>query len=73
MEHGWNAIEVRTDSRNNFAWVEGRIGKKLNDRQAVLELYETIRCLLEGVRLELLWVPRDRNLAGRYIDEKVGL
>jgi len=30
-EHGYEAIEIRTDSRNNLAWVAGRIGKKLND------------------------------------------
>jgi ribonuclease HI len=34
-DHEWNAVEVRTDSRNNFAWSAGRIGKKLNDRRAV--------------------------------------
>ena len=72
-EHRWNTVEIRTDSRNNFAWVAGRIGKKLNDRYAVMDLYETIRRLREQVRMDLAWVPREANLAGRYIEETVGL
>ena len=71
-DHGWDAVEIRTDSRNNFAWVDGRIGKKLNDRHAVLDLYQTIRRLREHVRMELVWVPREENLAGHYIEEKAG-
>ncbi len=73
VEHGHDAIEIRTDSTNKFAWVAGRIGKKLNDRAAVLDLYETIRRLREQVRLELVWVPREENLAGHYIEAKTGL
>jgi ribonuclease HI len=71
--HGWNGIEVRTDSRNNFAWVAGRIGKKLNDRSAVLDLYETINRLRQKIQLELVWIPRAENLAGQYIEQTFGL
>lgn len=73
VEQGCEAVEIRTDSRNNFAWVAGRIGRKLNDRSAVLDLYETIRRLREKVHMELVWVPREENLAGWYIEETVGL
>jgi len=71
--HGYEAIEIRTDSTNNLAWVHGRIGQKLNDRAAVLDLYGAIRALRERVRLELVWVPREENLAGHYIEAKTGL
>ena len=57
----------------NFAWVAGRIGKRLNDRDAVLNLYETITSLRQQVRLDLIWVPREAHLAGWYIEESVGL
>jgi len=72
-ENGCDAVEVRTDSRNTFAWVAGRIGYALNDRNAVLDLYETINRLRQDVHLDLVWVPRNANLAGKYIEEKVGL
>ena len=73
VENGCDALEVRTDSKNNFAWVAGRIGKKLNDRNAVLGLYQTITRLREDFHLDLVWVPRESNLAGHYIEAKVGL
>lgn len=72
-EQGYEAVEIRTDSRNNLAWVAGRIGNKLNDRGAVLDLYESINRLREQVQVDLLWIPRDENLAGQYIEAKYGL
>lgn len=72
-EHGYEAIEIRTDSRNNLAWVAGRIGNKLNDRGAVLDLYESINRLRERVQVDLVWIPRDANLAGHYIEAVYGL
>jgi len=72
-EHGYGAIEIRTDSRNNLAWVAGRIGNRLNDRGAVLDLYETINRLRERVQVDLVWIPRDVNLAGQYIEATYGL
>ncbi len=72
-EHGYNAVQIITDSMNNLAWIDGRIGKKLNDRAAVLHLYETIRRLRAHVSLEIVWTPRESNLAGRYIEAKTGL
>src|ERR1700741_3701038 len=35
-------IEVFTDSQNNLAWLKGNIGKKLNDRNAVMNLLTAI-------------------------------
>src|SRR5580704_13826580 len=49
------------------------IGSKLNDRRAVLELYEIITRLRQEVDLDLVWVPKGENLAGRYIEKMVGL
>jgi ribonuclease HI len=72
-EHGYEAIEIRTDSRNNLAWVAGRIGNKLNDRAAVLDLYNSINRLRGRVQVDLVWIPRDVNLAGQYIEARYGL
>jgi ribonuclease HI len=72
-EHGYEAIEIRTDSRNNLAWVAGRIGKRLNDRGTVLDLYASINRLRERVQVDLVWIPRDVNLAGQYIEARYGL
>ena len=72
-DHGWDAVEIRTDSRNNLAWVAGRIGDGLKYRNAVLDLYEKISRMRQDVDLNLVWIPRDENLAGRYIEEKVRL
>ena len=72
-EHGYEAIEIRTDSRNNLAWAAGRIGNGLNDRGAVLELYDSINRLRERVQLDLVWIPRGTNLAGQYIEARYGL
>ncbi len=68
------SIVVRTDSRNNFAWVLGRkLGPKLNDRTAVERVRATIAELRTTVSLRLEWVPREQNLAGQYIEKTYGL
>ena len=67
---GLAIVEVRTDSRNNFAWVFGaRVGRGVNDRARVLALQGEIRTLRESVRMTLCWVPRDDNAAGRYLEQ----
>jgi ribonuclease HI len=43
-------LQIRTDSRNNFAWVAGRFGERLNDRDRVLEIYRDIIALREHVQ-----------------------
>jgi len=72
-ERGCQAIEIRTDSRNNLAWVAGRIGNRLNDRGAVLDLYNSINRLRERVQVDLIWIPHAVDLAGQYIETRYGL
>lgn len=68
------AVEIRTDSRNNFAWIYGRkLGKSLNDRDRVLTLQEEIAIHRRRVQLSLVWVPREQNKAGHYIEARHGL
>jgi ribonuclease HI len=68
---GATAVTICTDSRNNLSWVNGRkVGKKLNDRDAVLRLREEIARLRRGMALTLLWVPREENLAGHVLEER---
>lgn len=68
------AVELRTDSRNNLSWVYGKtVGKKLNDRARVLELREEIGRLSTGLEFDLVWVPREENRAGHYIEATYSL
>lgn len=62
-------VEIRTDSKNNFAWVLGRkVGKNVNDKSKVMQIKESIRQARTKVYLHLKWVGRDSNLAGHYIE-----
>lgn len=73
VTHNVDDLELRTDSMNNLAWVDGRIGKKLNDRNAVLVIKSAIDALRLSVKLEMVWVPRENNKAGHFIEEKYTL
>jgi ribonuclease HI len=67
-------VEIRTDSRNNLAWVLGKkVGKKINDRDAVLALKTSIDASRSQLALSLKWIPREQNLAGHYIEQKYQL
>lgn len=67
-------VEIRTDSRNNLAWVYGKkVGNKINDRERVLQIKERINTLRKDVMVNLVWVPRDANSAGHYIENKYSL
>ena len=67
-------VEIRTDSRNNLAWVNGlKVGRQINDRDAVLDLKARIERLREPMQVRLVWVPREKNKAGHYIESKHGL
>jgi ribonuclease HI len=67
-------FEIRTDSRNNIAWVfSKKIGKKLNDRAAVEALRIEITQLRQRVDMRLEWIPRDENIAGHVIEKRYGL
>lgn len=71
---GTREVEVRTDSKNNLAWVLGRrLGKNLNDRDAVVALKARVEILRRDVAVTLTWVPRDQNLAGHYIEQRYQL
>jgi ribonuclease HI len=73
VKHEVDAVEVRTDSRVNLAWVLGaKVGQDITDRTRVLALKEEIAACRGSVRLRLTWVPRARNLAGHYIERHYG-
>lgn len=65
-------VTVFTDSRNNLSWCDARskLGKKLNDRVAVVALRSEIASLRERVEMTLVWIPREENKAGHYIERK---
>ena len=75
IAQGESEVEIRTDSKNNFAWVYGRsVGIQVNDRNAVLILKTAIdaaRLMLS--RFTMKPVNRDRNQAGLYLERKVPL
>src|SRR4051812_5566388 len=50
-------VQIYTDSRNNLAWVAGRIGNKLNDRQAVLALHQFMSTLRSNLPTTITWIP----------------
>lgn len=67
------SVEIRTDSRNNLAWVNGlKVGKRINDREQVLVLREQIRSLRQTITCTLLWIPREQNKAGHYVEGVYG-
>ncbi len=63
-------LEVFTDSRNNLAWLKGNIGKKLNDRNAVMDLLTAIENLKKYVNMSVSWIPREENVAGIFLEER---
>lgn len=63
-------LEVFTDSRNNLAWLKGNVGKKLNDRNAVMDLLTAIENLKQYVNMSVSWVSREENVAGIFIEER---
>ena len=73
VAHKIGDVEIRTDSRNNLAWVGGKIGKKLNDRDTVLNLKDAIEACRSKVNFTLTWIPREKNYAGHYIQRKYQL
>ena len=60
-------VQIRTNSRNVLAWLDGRIGNNLNDRDAVVNLMDTINKLRAHVNIDVTWIPKTENLAGMYI------
>ena len=65
-------VEIRTDSRNNFAWVRGghiSRKKKVSDRALINGLKDSVKSTKGVVNFKLVWVPRDDNLAGHFIEK----
>lgn len=73
VDSGVTQVEVLTDSRNNLSWVNGsKVGKAINDRARVLMLRDDIGQLRTRVALTLLWISRETNKAGHYIEHVYG-
>jgi ribonuclease HI len=63
-------VEIRTDSKNNLAWVmSGKVGKKLNDKNLVLSIISEINRIKSFVNFKMVWVPREKNQAGFFIEK----
>lgn len=72
--NGFKELEIRTDSKNNFAWVLGeKVGQGINDRPLVLNLKTSINAVRQTVNLNMVWIPREENVAGDYIEKKYAL
>jgi ribonuclease HI len=49
-QQGYKALQIRTDSKNNLSWLEGRIGTKINDRERVGRIYSEVAASGEKLR-----------------------
>jgi ribonuclease HI len=67
-QNGISEVEVRTDSRNNLSWILKPLGDGVAGRKDVLAIRSKIDSLREQMALTLVWVPRETNLAGIYLD-----
>jgi len=68
-DQGMREVTVYTDSRNNLSWASLKPpGKAINDRGKVLTLQSQIAFWRERLRPRLVWIPRDDNVAGWYIE-----
>ena len=66
---GIETLHVLTDSRNNLSWTFGRkVGTGINDRARVVALKAEIAQLQTRLEFSMEWVPRERNIAGHYIE-----
>lgn len=63
-------LHIHTDSRNTLAWVAGRIGMKIADRPQVIGIHKEIVDLRRTINMTIEWVPRERNIAGIYIERR---
>ena len=74
VNNGIKEVEIITDSQNNLSWVwKTKLGKKLNDRDAVMNLKNVIDVCLQEIKLTLTWKPREENWAGIHIENKYSL
>ncbi len=73
--HGVREAEIYTDSENTRAWARpgSKTGQGINDRPRVLALKDEIAFLRHAIRIDLIWLPREQNLAGHIIEGRYGL
>jgi ribonuclease HI len=68
---GISTVEIRTDSQNNVAWCKSfRCSTKVNDALTVTNILSAIQTLTKTIAMNLVWIPREENLAGHYIEER---
>jgi ribonuclease HI len=72
-QQGYKELQIRTDSKSNLSWAEGRIGAKINDRERVWRTYNEIAALRREIKVELRWIPREHNSAGIFLDAMIPL
>jgi hypothetical protein len=62
-------IRLCTSSKTVFAWLNGEVVSRVNDRPAVIELLLLIKTLGDGVTRRASRVPRRQNLAIEAIEK----
>ena len=73
-KEGIEKVQIITDSRNNISWAtKFKFGKGVNDPRQTQQLMDSIFKLRDKVKYEMVWVGRDHNLAGQYIESIYGL
>jgi len=67
-------VNIYTDSENNIKWLKSyKVGEKVNNRELVISLLNEILEMRKSVLVQFLWVRREVNLAGHYIEKKYKL
>lgn len=65
--------EIITDSQNNIHWFRRLKKKGQNDYERVAGIKRSIDAMAKVVEVNLIWKPREENLAGQYIENKYKL
>ena len=74
IKNGYKEVEIITDSKNTMSWVwNKKVGKKINDRERVMDIKSVIDEYLKEIKLSLQWKPREENWAGIHIENKYSL
>ena len=74
VENKIENVEIITDSKNNLSWFNGQLKKrKQNNFEWILSIRNQIDRTRKQVNINLIWRPREENLAGRYIESKFKL
>ena len=67
-EHGISVIRVLVDSTNCIKWVEGKMSEDQLKLKRVKNLVTALDRLRAVVEMSIEWVPREKNLAGVYLE-----